>query len=77
LGAHLQSASYRPGLGANDELLARHGHHLGPDLHREITEGIDALHLQGLDDKRREFGDLGEAERDLLDQLLGGFKSLS
>jgi len=44
------------GLEADHELLAWQGHHLGADLHREIAQLLDALHLQWLDDERREFG---------------------
>jgi hypothetical protein len=50
------------GLSPNDEILARQGHHFHSDLHREITERVDALHLQRLDDQRREFGVLRSGE---------------
>src|SRR6516164_8306435 len=59
------------GLTPDDELLTRHSHHLGPDLDRVITELVDPLHLQGLEDQRGEFGVLGEIQSDLLDQLRG------
>ena len=48
---------------------ARQGHHLGADLHCEIAELLDSLHLQRLEDQRREFGVLLQIQPDLLDQL--------
>ena len=42
-----------------------------PDLHREIAERVDALHLQRLDDERREFGVLSQFQPYLLDQFSG------
>src|SRR6516165_200227 len=65
---------HRVSLAANDELLARHGHHLRPDRDREIAELVDPLHLQGLKDQRRELRILLQVEPDLLDQLPRLFK---
>src|SRR6516162_7621935 len=53
---------------------ARQGHHLGADLHCEIAELLDSLHLQRLEDQRREFGVLLQIQPDLLDQLPGLFE---
>jgi hypothetical protein len=47
---------HRIGLSPDDELLTRQGHHLRPDLDREITELVDPLHFQRLEDQRRKFG---------------------
>ena len=63
---------------ADDELLARQGHHLIADLDGVIAEGVDALHLQRLEDQRRVFRILGQIQADLLDQLSGALsRSLS
>ena len=56
---------HRVGLAPDDELLARQGHHLHPDLHREIAEVLHALHLQRLEDQRRKFFVLLQIEPDL------------
>ena len=58
------------GAAADDELLARLGHHLQPDLHRELAHRLDALHLQRLDDVGRELRVGHELLADLLDDLL-------
>ena len=60
----------RVGSSADDELFARLGHHLHSDLDREFAELFDALHLQRLDDLRRELGIRGEFRADALDNLL-------
>src|ERR1700731_1229336 len=62
---------HRIGLAPDDELLARQGHHLHPDLDREIAEVFDTPHLQWLEDQRRELFVLLQIQSDLLDQLAG------
>ena len=54
----------------DDELLARLGHHLHPNLDREIAELLDALHLQWLDDVRGELRLGHDLLAHLLDHLL-------
>src|SRR5262249_7850407 len=46
----------RIGFAADDELLARFGHHLHAELNGVVAELLDALHLQRLDDVGRVFG---------------------
>src|ERR1700730_2619566 len=65
---------HRIGLAPDDELLARQGHHLHPDLDREIAEVFDTLHLQWLEDQRRELFVLLQIQPDLLDQLAGALE---
>ena len=52
----------------DDELLAGLGHHLHADLDGEVAELLDALHLQRLDDVRRELGVVRQLLADLLDR---------
>ena len=62
------------GLAPDHELFARQGHHFHPDLDREVGEILHTLHLQRLEDQRREFRVLGQVQPDLLDQLAGAFE---
>src|SRR5439155_11485448 len=64
---------HRISLAPDDELLARQGHHLHPDLHREIAELLDPLHLQRLKYQWRKFFVLLQIQADLFDQLAGTF----
>src|SRR5215212_7944055 len=58
------------GPAADDKLLAGFGHHLEADLDAIVAELLDALHLERLDDVRRELGILRQLLADLLDKLL-------
>src|SRR3954454_11841688 len=61
---------HRVGAAADHELLARLGGELEADLDRVVAILLDALHLQRLDDVRRELGIRGELAADLLDDAL-------
>src|SRR6202011_279092 len=65
---------HRIGLAPDDELLAGQGHHLHPDLNREIAKVLNTLHLQRLEDQRRELFVLLQIQPDLLDQLAGALE---
>ena len=58
------------GAAPDHELLARLGHHLETDLDREITQLLDPLHLERLDDVRRELRVRLQLLADLLDDPL-------
>src|SRR3954467_11273942 len=60
----------RVGPPADNELFARLGHHLHPDLDSKVAELFDALHFQRLDDLWSELGVGSEFRADAFDDYL-------
>ena len=63
-------ADHRQCVAPDDELFPGLGHHRQPNLDREFSELLNALHLQRLDDVRAEIGIVEQLLADLLDDLL-------